>query len=173
LSAAILVPMLLLGSGARAELRADSVHTAQAKKSGAYVRDGVVTGGDQAVTGVVVRDIRRAPNAGFERIVIDLQGNRDGEPVAIERPPYYQVSVNPDEKRLIFTVWGKPKLAFDSKRVLAAFRKSASILNLTLLPLLEPDSWTFVAELKSGSPIEVFELSNPVRIIIDVRTSAH
>jgi hypothetical protein len=154
---------------ARAELRPESVHVAQPKKVGAYVRDGVITGGDQVVDGVVVRDIRRAPNAGFERIVVDLEGSREGEPVAIQRPPYYQVAVNPDEKRLVFTIWGKPKLDFDARRVINAFKRSRVIQSIQLLPSLEPDSWSFVAEFKGDSPVEVFELSNPVRVIIDVR----
>lgn len=145
------------------------MHAAQPKKSGTYVLDGVITGGDQAVNDVVVRDIRRASNAGFERIVVDLEATRGGEPVAIQRPPYYQVSVNPDERRLVFTVWGRPKLDFDAKRVLKAFRKSQVIQKIELLPSLEPDTWSFVAELKNGSPVEVFELSNPLRVIVDIR----
>jgi hypothetical protein len=154
---------------AYAELRPESIHVAQPKKVGAYVRDGVITGGDSVIDGVIVKDIRRAPNAGFERIVIDLEGSREGEPVAIQRPPYYQVAVNPDEKRLVFTVWGKPKLDFDAKRVMNAFKKSRVVQNIQLLPSLENDSWSFVAELKGENPVEVFELSNPVRIILDVR----
>jgi hypothetical protein len=96
---------------ALADLRPEKIHTADAKKNQFYIRDGLIVGGDKAIDEVVVKEIRRATNPGYERIVIDLEGNRGGEPVAIQRPPYFQVSVTPDEKRLVFTLWGKPKLS--------------------------------------------------------------
>lgn len=162
--------LVSLASPVKAELRPDRVHVADAKKNGAYTRDGMITGGDSAVNEVVVKDIRRAVNPGYERIVIDLEGSRNGEPLAISRPPYYQVSVTPDERRLVFTVWGKPKLAFDSKKVVDAFRRSAVVKSVSLYPVMDADAWTFSAELRGENPVEVFELSNPVRIIVDVRT---
>jgi hypothetical protein len=156
-------------TAAHAELMPDHVHLADGKKTGTYIHDGLVTGGDQAVDEVVVKDIRRAVNPGFERIVVDLAGTRNGEPVAIERPPYYQVSVNPDENRIEVSVWGKPRLTFNSGKVSASFKKSSVVKGVSLLPPLDPDVWTFVAELKGVHPVEVFELSNPVRIIVDIK----
>jgi len=153
-----------------AALDPQSVHVAESKKTEAYVRDGLFTGGDRAIDDVTVKDIRRAANPGFERIVIDLEGNQNGEPAAIPRPPYFHVAVTPDEKRLVFTLWGKPKVAFDSKKVLAAFKKSPIIESVEFLPKVEDDSWTFVMSLKADRPVEVFELRDPVRIIVDVRT---
>jgi hypothetical protein len=156
---------------ARGELKPDKVFVAEGKKSKFYIKDGLITGGDRAVSEVIVKDIRRASNPdGFERIVIDLEGSRGGEPLAISRPPYYQLAVTPDERRLVFTVWGNPKLGFDSKRVLAAFKKSKIVERISLYPRVEENLWTFSLELKAGSPVEVFELSDPVRIIVDVRT---
>ena len=153
-----------------AELRPDKVHVADAKKNLSYIRDGLFVGGDKAIDDVVVKDIRRAANpGGYERVVIDLQGTKNGEPAAIPRPPYYQVAVTPDEKRIVFTIWGKPKLGFDSRRVVEAFRKSAVVRNVVLLPKVEDNTWTFVFELKGDSPVEVFELSDPVRIIMDIK----
>jgi hypothetical protein len=67
------------------------------------------------------------------------------------------------------SVWGRPKLHFNSKKVLAAFKRSSVIQNVVLLPRLEDDSWTFVFELKSESPVEVFELTQPVRVIMDIQ----
>jgi hypothetical protein len=151
------------------ELRSDRVHTADAKKTQAYVRDGLVVGGDNAIDGVVVKDIRRATNKGYERVVIDLEGTKAGEPAAISRAPYYQVAISPDERRLVMTIWGKPRLGFDSKRVASAFRRSKVVEKLELLPVLEEDSWTFVFDLKEGHAVEVFELGSPVRVILDIR----
>jgi hypothetical protein len=78
--------------------------------------------------------------------------------------------VTPDERRLVFTVWGNPKLGFDSKKVLAAFKKSKAVENIVLYPRVEENLWTFAMELRSGNPVEVFELADPVRIIVDIRT---
>ncbi len=156
---------------AHAELKPDKVFTADGKKTKFYLRDGMITGGDRAIDEVVVKDIRRGSNpAGFERIVIDLEGTRAGEPTAIPRPPYYQVSVTPDEKRLVFSLWGNPKLSFDSKRVVAEFKKSKVVDSIELFPRLEEHVWTFAMDMKKQHPVEVFELTNPVRIILDVKT---
>jgi hypothetical protein len=168
----VLVGVLLAATGWAATPNPSKIHTAEGKKTNSYVRDGVIQGGDKAINEITIQDIRRAPNKGFERIVIDLSGTRNGEPMAIERPPYFQVAVSPDEKRLIFTIWGKPKLQFNSKRVIAALKKSPLIQSVELLPKLEDDSWTFVIGLKEGKPVEVFELTNSVRIIADIRMAA-
>src|SRR4051794_3916792 len=156
-------------SFALVDLRPDKIHTADAKKNKAYVQDGLIVGGDKAINGVVVKDIRRAANAGFERVVIDLEGSKNGESAAVPRPPFYQVAVTPDEKRLVFTIWGKPKLAFNAKKVVSSFKKSHSVQSVQLFPQLEEDSWTFSFDLRGNHPIEVFELTNPVRIIVDIR----
>jgi hypothetical protein len=154
---------------AYAEIRPERVYVADDKKSKAYVRDGLIVGGDRNIDGVIVKNIRRSANKGFERIVIDLEANQNGEPAAIQRPPYYQLAVTPDERRLVVTLWGKPKLSFDSKKVLADFKKSSVIENIVLLPRLEDNSWTFVFELRRGFPVEVFELTKPVRLILDIQ----
>ncbi len=159
----------LFGTQAFAELKPDHVQLALGRKTGNYVQDGLVTGGDQAINDVVVKDIRRAVNPGFERIVVDLQGTHSGENVAIPRPPYYQISVNPDENRVVVTVWGKPRLELNSKKIVTEMKKSSVIQSLDLLPPMDGDSWTFVANLKSKRPVEVFELTNPVRLILDIK----
>lgn len=166
-----LLPCLvsLVSTQAFAELKPDRVHLAQGRKTGNYIADGMVNGGDQAINDVVVKDIRRAVNPGFERIVVDLQGTRGGEDAAIPRPPYYQVSVNPDESRIVVTIWGKPRLEFNSKKVVREMKKSNVVQSLDLLPPMDGDSWTFVANLKSKRPVEVFELTNPVRLILDIK----
>ncbi len=157
---------------ARAEVKPDRVFTAEARKTEKYVKDGMIVGGDKAIDDVAVKDIRRASNSGFERIVIDLDATRGGQEPAIQRPPFYQVAVTPDEKRVVFTIWGKPRLEFDAKKVIAAFKKSAVVQNVALLPRVDEDSWTFAFELKGDHPVEVFELSNPVRITMDIKSKA-
>lgn len=158
----------LLEPLAQADIRPETVHVADMKKTKSYIRDGLIVGGDQQIDGVTVLDIRRAANKGFDRIVIDLETTQQGVPPKIQRPPYYQIAVTPDERRLVLSLFGKPKLRFNAKKVLSTFKHSAVIESVGLLPPLEDDVWTFVLELKSDSPVEVFELSNPVRIIVDI-----
>ncbi|MBC7692727.1 MAG: hypothetical protein H7222_13275 [Methylotenera sp.] len=153
-------------------LQADEVHTAEGKKSQIYVQEGLFVGGDRAIDRVVIKDIRRAANpAGYDRIVIDLEGNRNGEPAAVQRPPYFQVAVKADQRRINFSIWGNPQLQFDSRKVVAAFKKSAVVERVDLYPKMEEDFWTFSVLLKADSPVEVFELTQPVRIIVDVRSA--
>jgi hypothetical protein len=159
----------LAAVSAHAALKPEKVHTSDARKTEAYIKDGLFVGGDRAIDDVVVRDIRRASNGQYERVVIDLQGTQGGDSAAIPRPPYYHVAVNPDEKRLVFTLWGHPKLAFDSKKVVAGFKQSGIVSHVELLPRVDDDSWTFVIGLKSDKPVEVFELTNPVRVIVDIK----
>ncbi|MEK6704701.1 MAG: hypothetical protein AABZ06_02845 [Bdellovibrionota bacterium] len=154
---------------ANIEFHSERVHIADAKKSQNFIHDGLIIGGDKAINGVLVKDVRRAFSAGSERIVIDLEGQRNGEPVGIPRPPYYQVAVSPEEQRLVLTLWGKPKFLFDAKKIASIFKKSRFVRNLIFYPVLDEESWTLVFELKAEYPIEVFELSNPTRIILDIR----
>ena len=44
------------------------------------------------------------------------------------------------------------------------------VLSEMLYPRLEEDVWTFAMELRGERPVEVFELKDPVRIIVDIRT---
>jgi hypothetical protein len=164
----IVLNLALIGL-VHADLRPDKVYIAENRKTQTYIKDGLIVGGDQAINNVIVKDIRNAKNAQFERIVIDLLGNQNGEPASIQRPPYYQVAVTPDEHRLVFTVWGSPKLDFDAKKVASRFKTTALVPSIGLLPKIEQDSWTFTMQLKPDESVEVFELSDPVRIIVDVR----
>ncbi|MBI3534720.1 MAG: hypothetical protein HY072_04460 [Deltaproteobacteria bacterium] len=153
-----------------AAINPEKVYQVETKKSEVYVHEGLFVGGDRAVQDVVVKDIRCAMNAGFERLVLDLEKNTQDDNKQLERPPYFQVSMLPLKKQLVFTLWGKPKLAFSAPKVIAAFKKSKWVNNLELYPYLEENKWTFVVNLKTGKKlIEVFELSNPMRIIVDIR----
>jgi hypothetical protein len=155
-----------------ASVRPEKIKLSDLSKTDSYIRDGLVVGGDQAVTYVNVKDIRHALNSNFERVVIDVDGLVGGAKSAIPRAPFFQVAVNSDEKRLHVTVFGSPKLGFDPGKVTRAFKKSRWVAGVDLLPKLEEGSWTFSIRLKSGeaSPaVEVFELKNPVRIIVDMK----
>ncbi len=149
-------------------LKADKISIADTKKTQAQVRDGLIIGGDRAIHPVIVKDIRFSNQKELERVVIDLEGTQNGEPAAIPRPPYFQVEVNPNQKRIGVSVWGNPELRFDSKKITTAFKKSNLLESVDLLPKLEDEVWTFSLPLKSAVNVEVFELTQPVRIIIDL-----
>ena len=157
-------------SFAQAAIRPDKIFLTEGRKNNSYIRDGLIVGGDASIDDVTVKDIRRATNGEFERIVIDLEGSRgQAQATAISRPPYYQIAVTPDEKRLVFTLFGHAKLAFDAPKILAAFKKSTVIQKLQLYPKVEDDSWTMALETGAAYSVEAFDLSNPVRVIIDIK----
>lgn len=163
---------VLDGVAAISGIKPDQIYVADAKKSKSYVGNGVIVGGDWAVDDFTVSGVRRATNAGYERVVIDLEGNRGGEAVLVDRPPYYHVAISPESKRVVVTIMGKPRLGFDPSKVSAAFKKSALVNKVELLPLVERDRWSFVMDLKRAGSVEVFELSKPTRIILDLQALA-
>jgi hypothetical protein len=172
----LLIGVGLIGAGTSAlvlayvpGLKPEKVRVAEKTKRGAYVRDGLIVGGDQAITDVIILDLRQSKKYGFERLVLDLEGNLDGEPATIDRPPYFQTEVSPDMRRVVFTVWGNPRLAIDSAKIVRRFRKSKLVRKVHLMPVLEPDRWRFVLEMKKKAAVEVFELSNPIRIVMDLK----
>ncbi len=165
------VGLMIFADATFGSLRSDKVFPADARKTRAYVTDGVIVGGDRAMQDVVVLDMRRSMNREFERLVIDVEASRGEEnPTAIARPPYYQVAVSPEEKRIVFTMWGNPKLVFDAKKVVASFLKSPNVSDISIFPRVDKSNWTFVINMKKGRPVEVFELTDPPRIIIDINS---
>jgi len=101
--------------------------------------------------------------------VIDLKKLINLKPLDLQHPPYFQAALHPKGDRLVITLWGNPQLSFNAKKVASAFKRSSIIKSIRLLPKLEDDSWTFYLDLKPGSLVEVFELSQPVRIIVDIK----
>ena len=151
---------VLFTSTAGAALEPNEVREALAKKTDSYLKEGLVSGGDREIRSGIVKDIRRATNGGFERIVVDIDS---------EKAPYYQASIDPTQKRILVTVFGSPKLAIQAKKIVDQFRKSALVARVEFFPLIEEDSWTFALYLRTVVPVEVFELSAPTRIILDLK----
>jgi hypothetical protein len=142
------------------------------RKTEKYLRAGVVTGGDSALTEYEVREIRRGiqATAGHERWVIDLKPSRaGGEPPAVERPGYFHVGIHQDERKLTVSLSGRGSFSFNKKRVIAALKKSPLVSEVSLLPPVDPEVWIFSIQMKTPFEVEVFELSAPARVILDVR----
>jgi len=149
--------------------RPQDVHIADVRKTSVYMNDGVFVGGDAVVDNVSFKNIRHSNNSKFERVVLDIEGNQSGLPAELKRPPYYQIAMEPDRKRIMVTVWGAVGIDFNKKQVIDSFKKSALVKRINVLPQLETDRWSFVLDMKKDRPIEVFELSQPTRVVLDIK----
>ncbi len=147
-----------------AAVSADRIHNVDSRKTQIYMKDGVFTGGHRDIEAAVIRDIRRANNAGYERIVLDIDS---------AKIPYYQVAVDPALKRVTLTVFGDPTLSFQAPEVVKAFQKSATVSRVDLYPKVDGSTFNMVLQLKGSSPIEVFELGSPNRIIFDLKVASN
>lgn len=155
--------LLLSVSTAVAALEPSRVRDALAKKTASYVSDGVVTGGDREVRGGIVKNLRRATNTGFERIVLDVDS---------EKPPYFQAAIEPSEKRIVVTLFGNPHIGLDAKKIVDQFKKSPHVRKVELFPKIEEETFIFALHLRNPVPVEVFQLSAPSRIILDLKNSS-
>jgi hypothetical protein len=155
---------------AQGALDPERVHRAEGRKTEVYIREGIFAGGDRSVESVTVTGLRRGNNGRFERVVIDLGASRAGDPVALARAPFFQAGVRAKPRRVSLTLWGSPTLAFDTRRVQREFRQSRVIRRLELLPNLDGESWTFAMDLREDAAVEAFHLSDPARIIVDIRS---
>lgn len=147
-------------STSQAAIAKTPMYRAEPKKTQVYVREGVIEGGEGPAVGGYVSNIRRSKNPGYERIVLDVDGT------AI---PAFHAALEPDQKRIVFTLNGKTKPAFSPDAVKKAFSKSALVRSIDLYPKIDEESWSFTLRLKEGFPIEIFYLSSPNRIVIDIK----
>ena len=135
-----------------------------------YLSEGAFTGGDRSSSDFSVSNVRVASNpAGYDRVVIDLSGNRLGEKSALNRPPFYLVELDPNDRRIMVTLYGKPKLDFSTMSSNQSAKKSKLISNFEFTPLANQDRWTWAIHTHRPAKAEVFELSQPARIIIDIK----
>lgn len=150
-------------------IRPESIFLSDNKKTEAYIREGMFTGGDRAIGQAEVQGVRFSSNPLFERMVLDLKILQEGIAPDLQRPPYFQVAISPKTHQVVITLWGNPRLAFDAKKAMASAQKVALIKQFKLFPRLEDNSWTFALDLKADAGVEVFELTNPVRVIVDIQ----
>lgn len=135
-----------------------------------YLTEGVFTGGDQSSQDFTITNVRVAANpAGYDRVVIDLSGNELGEKTPLKRPPFYWVEINPTSKKVIITLFGKPKLDFSTLSSIQAAKKTRFIDQIEFTPLANQDRWTWALHTHKAARVEAFELTDPARIIIDLK----
>ena len=139
-------------------------------KKDLYIKDGAFTGGDRTSSDFTVSNVRVASNpAGYDRVVIDLSGNTQGEKSSLTRPPFYLVEVDPTGKRILVTLYGLPKLNFSTMSSNQSAKKAKIISDFEFTPLANKDRWTWAIHTRQIAKAEVFELTSPARIIIDLK----
>ena len=149
---------------------ADGFKQALKLKKEVYLGEGAFSGGDRLSSDFHISNIRMAANpAGYDRIVIDLGGNTLGEKSELSRSPFYLVSVNQNKKQVDVTLFGKAKVDFSTQSVIQAARKMKTIAELDFIPTVVEDRWIWSIKTQGAIKAEVFELTNPARIIIDLK----
>ena len=169
----LLISLLLIGTSIpTAHAQFDDLKFKQALrvKKDFYLSDGAFTGGDRASSDFSVSNVRVAANpAGYDRVVIDLSGNHLGEKSNLARPPFYLIEVDSTGRRIIVTLYGKPKLDFSTSSAIQSAHRAKVISEFEFVPLANLDRWTWVIHTREPAKAEVFELMNPARIIIDLK----
>jgi len=158
----VLPSLLLLNPNAFAQFDEGAFKQALKLKKNLYVSEGSISGGDRTQSDFKVVSVRIAANpAGYDRLVIDLANAK--------RPPFFMVQNDPTTHRIVVTLYGKAKLDFSSQTSIQSAKKTKSIKNLEFIPLVEADRWMFSVQVQGSVKSEVFELSDPARIIIDLK----
>ncbi len=135
-----------------------------------YISSGAFTGGDRTSGDFTVSNVRVASNpAGYDRVVIDLAGNHQGEKSALDRPPFYLIEIDSANKRVLVTLYGKPKLDFSTMGANQSTKKTKIVSNFEFTPLANKDRWSWAIHTHQTPKVEVFELTQPARIIIDIK----
>ena len=131
-------------------------------KKNVYLAEGAFSGGDRATSNFKVSNIRVAANpGGFDRVVVDFQNS--------SRAPFFMVQNDPTTRRVTVTIYGKVKLDFSMRTASQSAKKSKWIQSLEFIPLVEEDRFIFYAQTQKPVKTEVFELTGPARIIIDLK----
>ena len=155
--------LLTLLPSAKAQFDESAFRHALKVKKELYIKDGTISGGDRNESDFKVSEVRIAANpSGYDRVVIDFGKNSN-------LPPYFMVETNSTLKKVTITAFGKAQLDFSSQSAIQAAKKTKSIAKLNFIPLVNADRWTWSIETQDPVKAEVFELSHPARIIIDLK----
>jgi hypothetical protein len=167
---ALTLVSMICGFSAHAQFDESAFRQALNVKKEIYRAEGAFSGGDRNSSDFRVTQVRVAANpAGYDRVVIDFSGNAMGEKSGLSRPPFYMVEIDGSNHKVNVTVYGKPKLDFSTQTAIQSARKTKTISKLNFVPLVNTDRWTWSIETQSAVKAEVFELTNPARIIIDLK----
>lgn len=148
----------------------EQFHLAEPKKTDFYVREGVFNGGDRATAPFSVESLRFAAGQEHERLVFDVKPIMGLGIHELQQAPYFEVAVDSRKKQILVTLFGTSDIELNAEKLAKAFRKSRFIRSVEALPKVEDDRRSFFVQLNAARPIEVFELTKPARIVIDIKT---
>ncbi len=157
-----MIVLLISGSTARAQFDESAFRQALKVKRNVYLPEGAFSGGDRLISDVKISGVRIAANpAGYDRVVVDFSKS--------DRPPFFLVENDPSNQRVTVTVYGRIKTDFSTQTAIQAARKTRTLSAVEFLPQVESDRWMFTLNSKNPMKTEVFELSSPARLIIDLK----
>jgi hypothetical protein len=158
----VLIALSLFALPAFAQFDEASFRQALKVKKGVYLKEGSFSGGDRLSSNATITNVRVAANPeGYDRIVVDFS--------KLERPPFFLVQNDPHAHRVVTTLYGKVKAEFSTQSAIQAAKKTKSIKKIEFLPVVETDRMVFSVEVQGSVKTEVFELTGPARIIIDLK----
>ncbi len=168
----LLISNAIFKSTAHANVPWDDSDVRQAlmAKKNVLLGAGAFTGGDGTLKDFRVTAMRAGTSPeGYDRFVIDLIGNEKGVASPLNRAPRFHVENIPATKQVVISLFGKPKVEASLANAQASVRKTKFVEALQVYPVL--DDGTFALTLKTSEAVrtEVFELSKPSRIIIDLK----
>ena len=166
----LILALSLIATQAHAQFDEAGFRQALKVKKNVYVSDGAFSGGDRNSADFRVSNIRVAANPeGYDRLVIDFTGNEGGQKSTLARPPFFLIESEAGSKRVNVTVYGRAKLDFSSQTAMQSAKKTKHISKIEFIPLVNEDRWIFSIHTQTPVKAEVFELSDPARIIIDLK----
>ena len=161
--------LLVVSAPARAAGKGTDVIAAGQAKRNVYVSDSVISGGDAQADPVALSNVRWAKNpAGYERLVVDLTG--EGQGWEKKSPPYFQVGHDTKQSAVTVSVRGISRRNVTGASLGKNLAKSALISKAYLAPGLEGDLASIEFQVRAPVDVEAFYLSNPPRIVVDVRS---
>ena len=159
-------------SGVEEKLNELMIYEAMLEKTNRYFKEAVIRGGKPEVSGVSLKEIRRALNAqGYERIVFDFSMAKEepGGASPVGMPSYYQVAISPE--RVAVTLRGIEQVGLTAKGLKRAFQKSRMVKSVNVYPALNSKEVVVEFLLRRRVPTEVFELHDPARVVLDLKVS--
>lgn len=136
-------------------------------KQEVYVMDAIVRGGDPTAVGAELSAVRWGKQAGFERIVFDIKRAEGAAKDLI--PPYFQVGLTPATKKIILDVRGIRERQISNENFAQMSQKSALVKGAYLVPKIQGELASIEFQLKRSAEVETFVLTNPPRIVMDIR----
>ena len=120
--------------------------------------------------------IRLGENNETERLVLDSykQSNATHTPsIKAKKSGRYQMHYNASQHRIITTLHGYSALSALDENGVKRFPSSRYIKEIVLLANPAPERYTFAIVLKRYAAVNIFELHDPARIVIDIKEASH